>query len=104
MDALRKYTRELDCSKRLITQVLLRVKDIEDYVRQSGDLDIVVTERAYFDWFDGWNEHRKRAGLRYYSILCKERAAVLGTDLTSSMLAEMDAVEHDTDLTQYPLF
>jgi hypothetical protein len=29
---------------------------------------------------------------------------VLGTDLTSSMLAEMDAVEHDTDLTQYPLF
>jgi cytidyltransferase-like protein len=104
LGALRAYTRALHCSERIITQVLRRVEDIETYVRASRDLDVVVTERDYFDWFDEWNEYRKKDGRRYYNILCKERTTVLGANLTSSMLAEIQSVDSDTDITQYPLF
>jgi cytidyltransferase-like protein len=102
LDAFRAYTRSLDCSERVITQVLRLKGDIEAYVRGSEDLDVVVTEHDYFDWFDEWNESRKHDGHEYYNILCKERTTVPGSklDLTSSMLAECESGDCNTDLNQ----
>jgi cytidyltransferase-like protein len=102
--ALRKYILALHSGERVITQDLRCVEDIETYVRATKDLDVVVTERDYFNWFDEWNEYRKKDGRRCYDILCKERTTVLGTNLTSSLLAEFEAVDRHTDMTEYRLF
>jgi cytidyltransferase-like protein len=86
---LRKYvSKELGCAGRLKTARLSAVADIEKYVRTEHALDLVVTERAYFDWFEKWNMARRENGLPCYSILCRERTIVQGADLSSSMLAE----------------
>jgi cytidyltransferase-like protein len=90
-DHLTKYLRYIGCSDRAVTQRLIKVTDIEKYVTTSVPLDLVITEHTYFDWFDEWNRCRNKNGLAPYGILCRERTVVHGSDLSSSMFAEIES-------------
>lgn len=84
--SVRTYLRSIGCSSRVSIKRLVSKEDIENFVKTSERLDIVITERAYFDWFNEWNHHREESGLVRFDILCRERTVVRGADLSSSML------------------
>jgi len=86
--SVRRYLRTIGCSSRVSIKRLVSKVDIENFVKTSERLDIVITERAYFDWFNDWNGRREESGLIRFDILCRERSVVRGADLSSSMLVE----------------
>jgi cytidyltransferase-like protein len=96
-ERLRKYLRTIGSSDRVEIKPLVYKADIEHFVKTRKELDVVITERAYFDWFDEWNKRRGEDGLQRFDILCRERTVVRGIELSSSMLTEDESAPRAFD-------
>lgn len=100
--SIKAFLENLNCADRVEIETLKNVIDIERYVTGQNDLDLVVLEFAYMDWFDGWNTARTRNGHAAYSMLYKSRTTIDGIELSSSMIASERS--SDQPSRQLPFF
>jgi pantetheine-phosphate adenylyltransferase len=95
---LEAFLEDAEFTQRHEIALLNELHDIEDYAVTCDLLDLVVVERAYFDWFDEWNRKRVANHRPSYHILCKPRTLLHGRDISSSeWTSDLQITERDPD-------
>jgi cytidyltransferase-like protein len=74
--SLDAFFKSLGCADRIEIDALWQISDIQTYVESCERLDLVIAERAYFEWFANWNERRAQSGMTQYYILCQPRTVL----------------------------
>jgi phosphopantetheine adenylyltransferase len=82
--SLEALLNDIRCADRVEIEGLEQVSDMQTYAEGRKELDLVIAERAYFEWFAEWNDRRVEKGLIGYYILCQPRTTIHGWTMLDS--------------------
>lgn len=93
---LRSLLESWECLTRADIKPLKDIVQVKRYVERTADLDLVLCDYEYSQWFGEWCDTRGRAGLPEYDIMCKARTAVHSMEVTSGLIASMERTADET--------